>query len=276
MLGRGGFIRNVLAGFLIGLGAVLPGVSGGVMAVSFGLYRPMLDAVTGIFHDTRKKLMFLLPLAIGGGAGLLLGARGLGVAMAQYEKPMLFLFTGFIVGGVPDLLREAEGGGRFRRRWLLAMLAGIVLALPLALSGGAQVQADSLSNAQALCTGLMEGVGTVVPGVSTSFVLIRLGWYQAYLHAVSSMAVRELLLIALGFAASALSAMKAVKWLFDHVQGYAYYGVLGFLMVSVALVFPGFDTGALLWADIGMLVFGAVSARWLAGLGAAEKNETKE
>lgn len=276
MQGHGEFIRSVLAGFLIGLGAVLPGVSGGVMAVSFGLYRPMLDAVTGIFRDTRQKLMFLLPLAIGGGAGLLLGARGLGVAMAQYEKPMLFLFTGFIVGGVPDLLREAEGGGRFRRRWLLAMLAGIVLALPLALSGGAQVQADSLSNAQALCAGLLEGVGTVVPGVSTSFVLIRLGWYQAYLHAVSSMAVRELLLIALGFAASALSAMKAVKWMFDHVQGYAYYGVLGFLMVSVALVFPGFDTGALLWADIGMLVFGAVSARWLAGLGAAEKNKIKE
>ena len=105
---QGGFWKNVLAGLLMGIGCVLPGVSGGVMAVSFGLYRPMLDAVLGIFHDTRRKLVFLAPLALGGAAGLLLGARGLGAAMRLYEKPMLCLFTGFILGGVPDLLAEAE------------------------------------------------------------------------------------------------------------------------------------------------------------------------
>ena len=100
---QGGFWKNVLAGLLMGIGCVLPGVSGGVMAVSFGLYRPMLDAVLGIFHDTRRKLVFLAPLALGGAAGLLLGARGLGAAMRLYEKPMLCLFTGFILGGVPAL-----------------------------------------------------------------------------------------------------------------------------------------------------------------------------
>ena len=115
---QGSFWRNALAGLLMGIGCVLPGVSGGVMAVSFGLYRPMLDAVLGIFHDTRRKLVFLAPLAVGGAAGLLLGARGLGAAMRLYEKPMLCLFTGFILGGVPDLLAEAEEDGRFRRRWL--------------------------------------------------------------------------------------------------------------------------------------------------------------
>lgn len=71
----------------------------------------MLDAVLGIFHDTRRKLVFLAPLALGGAAGLLLGARGLGAAMRLYEKPMLCLFTGFILGGVPDLLAEAEEDG---------------------------------------------------------------------------------------------------------------------------------------------------------------------
>lgn len=124
------FWRNALAGLLIGIGCVLPGVSGGVMAVSFGLYRPMLDAVLGIFHDTRRKLLFLAPLALGGAAGLLLGARCLGTAMRLYEKPMLCLFTGFILGGVPDLLAEAEAGGRFRRRWLGALAGGVLLALP--------------------------------------------------------------------------------------------------------------------------------------------------
>lgn len=262
------FWRNALAGLLIGIGCVLPGVSGGVMAVSFGLYRPMLDAVLGIFHDTRRKLLFLAPLALGGAAGLLLGARCLGTAMRLYEKPMLCLFTGFILGGVPDLLAEAEAGGRFRRRWLGALAGGVLLALPMALLRAQGVErALSLTPLQALAVGLAEGVGTVVPGLSTSFLLMNLGWYQAYLDALAHPQAGVLGLVALGFAASALASMKAVQWLFDHARGYAYYAVLGFLLVSVALVFPGFGSGWTLWMQLAALLAGMLVARRMSGVG---------
>ena len=262
------FWRNALAGLLIGIGCVLPGVSGGVMAVSFGLYRPMLDAVLGIFHDTRRKLLFLAPLALGGAAGLLLGARCLGTAMRLYEKPMLCLFTGFILGGVPDLLAEAEAGGRFRRRWLGALAGGVLLALPMALLRAQGVErALSLTPLQALAVGLAEGVGTVVPGLSTSFLLMNLGWYQAYLDALAHPQAGVLGLVALGFAASALASMKAVQWLFDHARGDAYYAVLGFLLVSVALVFPGFGSGWTLWMQLAALLAGMLVARRMSGVG---------
>lgn len=265
---QGNFWRNALAGLLIGIGCVLPGVSGGVMAVSFGLYRPMLDAVLGIFHDTRRKLLFLAPLALGGAAGLLLGARCLGTAMRLYEKPMLCLFTGFILGGVPDLLAEAEAGGRFRRRWLGALAGGVLLALPMALLRAQGVErALSLTPLQALAVGLAEGVGTVVPGLSTSFLLMNLGWYQAYLDALAHPQAGVLGLVALGFAASALASMKAVQWLFDHARGYAYYAVLGFLLVSVALVFPGFGSGWTLWMQLAALLAGMLVARRMSGVG---------
>lgn len=265
---QGSFWRNALAGLLMGIGCVLPGVSGGVMAVSFGLYRPMLDAVLGIFHDTRRKLLFLAPLALGGAAGLLLGARCLGTAMRLYEKPMLCLFTGFILGGVPDLLAEAEAGGRFRRRWLGALAGGVLLALPMALLRAQGVErAFSLTPLQALAVGLAEGVGTVVPGLSTSFLLMNLGWYQAYLDALAHPQAGVLGLVALGFAASALASMKAVQWLFDHARGYAYYAVLGFLLVSVALVFPGFGSGWTLWMQLAALLAGMLVARRMSGVG---------
>lgn len=265
---QGSFWRNALAGLLMGIGCVLPGVSGGVMAVSFGLYRPMLDAVLGIFHDTRRKLLFLAPLALGGAAGLLLGARCLGTAMRLYEKPMLCLFTGFILGGVPDLLAEAEAGGRFRRRWLGALAGGVLLALPMALLRAQGVErALSLTPLQALAVGLAEGVGTVVPGLSTSFLLMNLGWYQAYLDALAHPQAGVLGLVALGFAASALASMKAVQWLFDHARGYAYYAVLGFLLVSVALVFPGFGSGWTLWMQLAALLAGMLVARRMSGMG---------
>ena len=267
------FWRNVLAGALIGIGAILPGVSGGVMAVSFGLYRPMLEAVLGIFHNTKAKLRFLFPLALGGGLGVLLGAWALDAAMQRYEALMLYLFIGFILGGVPDLLQEAQQGGRFQARWLLALLLGIALALPLCLPFVGRNDLSALTGWQAFGCGVLEGIGTVVPGVSTSFVMIRLGWYKAFLQAVSQLALKEGLLIGAGFVLSALACMKAVKWLFDRFTGYAYYAVLGFLLVSVALVFPGLESGWQLAADLAALALGLLCARRLAALGNEKKME---
>lgn len=263
---RGVFWHHVFAGVLIGTGCVLPGVSGGVMAVSFGLYRPMLDAVLGFFRNAKRSFLFLLPIALGGSVGFLIAAKGLGFAMARFETPMLFLFAGFIIGGIPDLLREADQGRAFRPRCLWALALGIALALPLALLPQSGTALASLSPWQALLAGAIEGFGTIVPGVSSSFILIYLGWYQPFLSAVSTLHIPTLMLIILGFTAAALLSMKAVKWLFDHARDYAYYGVLGFLLVSVGLVLPGFESGNRLWVDLLMLLLGVLGALWLSRL----------
>lgn len=255
--------RSIIAGFIIGVGCILPGVSGGVMAVCFGLYRPMLDAVLTLFRNPRSSLRFLFPLALGGGLGMLFGAQGLSALMKQHESLMLFLFTGFILGGIPGLVNEAKQREPFHPQWLLSLALGIALALPLILVHGQGDPISILSPMQAAATGLLEGVGTVVPGISTSFVLIRLGWYAAYLRALSSLDLSVLLFIGAGFALSALLSMKAVQWLFDHAAGHAYFAVLGFLLVSVAVVFPGFDVGRLFWAETALLISGIIIARLL-------------
>ena len=170
----------------------------------------------------------------------------------------------------PDLflLAEAEEDGRFHRRWLGALAGGVLLALPMALLRAQGMErALSLTPLRALAVGLVGGVGTVVPGLSTSFILINLGWYQAYLDALAHPQAGLLALVALGFAASALVSMKAVQWLFDHARGYTCYAVLGFLLVSVALVFPGFGSGWTLWAQLAALLAGLLVARWMGGLG---------
>ncbi len=254
-------MRRFWAGLLIGIGCILPGVSGGVMAVSFGLYRPMLDAVMDFFKSPKKHALFLAPLAAGIAGGIALGAMGLSALMARYEGLMLMLFTGFILGSIPDLLKEAQNGSRFRLKWLWALAGGIALALPMCLISDEGAAIERLQPLQALITGMLEGLGTVIPGVSTSFLLIHLGWYPAFLRTVSGFDMQASVYIALGFALSALTCMKAVKWLFDHHPGYAFYGVLGFLLVSVALVFPGFS--ALFLAEGGMLLIGAICARWV-------------
>ena len=253
------WLSNALAGLLIGVACILPGASGGVLAVSFGLYRPMLDAVMHLPKHPNRSLRLLIPLGAAIALGIVLGALGLKGAMQRQEQLMLFLFTGLILGGVPDLLHEA--GQPWRAQWLLSLAAGVLLALPLCLLGGHSAAVEQLSVPQALMTGLLEGVGTVVPGVSTSLVLIRLGWYQAYLRAVATLDAAQLGLIAAGFALSAAACMGLVQWLFDRHTAHAYHAVLGFVLVSVALVFPGFTLGREVWAQLGMLVVGVTVVR---------------
>jgi len=259
-------MRNLFSGMLIGIACILPGASGGVLAVAFGLYRPMLDALMTFFKAPGRHLRFLTPLAAGGLAGVAIGAVCLSGAMARYERLMLFLFTGLILGGIPDLLREAQRREPFRLRWLLAMTAGVLIALPLCAVGTDGAKAAVLSPAQCFVTGILEGVGTVIPGISTSLILIRLGWYPAYLEAIAAPVLSQWMLIIPGFVLSALACMSLVQRLFERCPGYAYYGVLGFLMVSLALVFPGFTHGVLFWAETAMLIVGVITVRWMGQL----------
>lgn len=261
------FVHKALAGFLIGLGFILPGVSGGVMAVTFGIYRPMLDAVVGFFREPKKCFLYLLPIALGGAVGALLGAQGLGYAMSRWEVPMLYLFIGFILGGIPALIHEADEDG-FHLRYLWALVLGMGLAMPMLLvNGGAGDGTGELSFIQALLAGGAYAIGTVVPGLSTSFILIRLGWYQAALNAMGGLQLGTLLPMGLGFVLVAALTLKGVQWLFDHVRGYAYYGVLGFVLVSIGLVFPGLRQGEALLTDLLMAVIGLLVALRMSALG---------
>lgn len=253
------FWRRAVAGLVIGVGCILPGVSGGVIAVSFGLYRPMLDAVASFLKGPKRNFAFLLPIALGGVLGVLLGALLLGYVMKRYQTPILFLFIGMILGGVPSLLAQANEGG-FRIKNLWALLGGIVAALSLLLLESAGVRnasvTDVLTPLQALAAGAIIAFGSIVPGISMSFLLIYLGWYQSLLNTIGRLELLPLLLLALGCVLCALALIRIVKWVFDHYHGYAFYAVLGFLLVSVGLVFPGFESGWRILTDVLLCLLG--------------------
>ena len=255
-----GFLHRFLSGILIGIGCILPGVSGGVMAISFGLYRPALDALMTFLRNTGAKLRFLLPIALGGGIGLVIGAQVLAGLMTHSPELMLFLFMGFILGGVPDLWREVQTPLRSRIVWILL---GVLFTLPLALPGAAGTAVSQLSPVQCFLTGLLEGAGTIIPGVSTSMVLIRLGWYGAYRHTLSTLLFPQLLWMGAGFSLSALACMHAVNLFFARRPSAAYSMVLGFLLGSVALIFPGFQSFPRCFAQLGLMVIGIILVRWL-------------
>ena len=267
---RGSFFLHLAVGAVIGIGGVLPGVSGGVMAVSLGLYRPMIDAIAGFFKAPRKNFFFLLPIGLGAALGFFLGAVALAGLMRRWYDEVIWIFLGLVVGGVPGFVREANERG-FKKRYLLATAAGAAVASLLLIferdpSGAADVARLMAAltlptpQAQAMISGAVVAVGTVIPGISTSFILMYLGWYRAMMDALANLDVTTVLFLALGAGGCFVLTVKAARWLFDRFHGYAYYAVLGFLIVSAALIVPELAPGVELLVSLVLAALAAVGA----------------
>ena len=101
-----------LQGALIGLGAVLPGISGGVLCVVFGVYKTVMELFSHPVRTLRKRYHILIPLILGGSFGFVVVARMLGFLLEKYPDPSVCLFVGLIAGMLPSLFREAGIKGR--------------------------------------------------------------------------------------------------------------------------------------------------------------------
>lgn len=181
------FWNKILAGLVIGAGAILPGLSGGILAVSMGLYQPAIEAVTGFFKNPKKNLKFLLPLAIGGVIGFLIFMLIINRFFSDYETEIICLFVGLVIGSVSSFLKEAKGDEKpFKKRnWLFAV-GGFAVALALLLlsmqTGDGAVTSRAVTPLIAAACGGIVMLGVTLPGISTSFILINMGVYDNFMQ----------------------------------------------------------------------------------------------
>lgn len=230
---------TLLTGFFLGIGAIAPGVSGGAIAVIFGLYDQITDAVANFYKDFWNKMRFLIPLGLGAAAGILLFGHLIKFLFDNYNIQVRCLFIGLMVGTLPSVFRCANKQG-FRRWYPIPLVLAAALTISLAFletlsySGGE----TGLSFPLLLLSGAVIGFGTIVPGVSSSFILIAAGLYDPLLALLTDMDIVRLLPVALGFGAFVLLFAKLVNWLYRRAYGLMSYIVCGLLIGSIAPVIP--------------------------------------
>lgn len=250
-------ILDILRGAIIGIANVIPGVSGGTMAVVMGIYDKILFAATNIGKDWKGSLKTLLPYGIGLLLGILGFAQVLEFLFANFPIPTAFAFVGLILGAVPMLAKNVKGGG-FRISYAIAfiLMAALVIVLPL-LQGGAEhtLTLSPLSMLITVVLGMIASATMVVPGVSGSMVLMLLGYYESVLTLVND-AVRALtsfdwatlgscLLMLLPFVVGALIGIvltaKGIRFLLERFPKATYWGILGLVLSSPFAVLFGYD-----------------------------------
>lgn len=228
----------LLEGAVVGVGAILPGVSGGVLCVIFGLYQPMMQFLSHPVRMLKPLFWLLFPFMLGFFGGFVSLS---GVIAALFEKEsalVISLFVGLIAGMFPSLFREAARDGRTKGMWA-ALIASTALLLTFffSLQSAAGVQLTPSVPWFFFC-GVMWGVSLIVPGMSSSSLLIFLGLYQPMSAGIAGFDPAVLIPFLLGIVSTALLLARGVNALFARYYGIAFHCIIGFVIASTIPIIP--------------------------------------
>ena len=231
------FVFRILQGALIGLGAVLPGISGGVLCVVFGVYHTIMELLSHPFRTFKKNVRLLIPLMIGVVLGFLGIAKILGFLLDRYPDPSVCLFVGLIGGMLPSLFREAGEKGRTKSCWIaLAAAFAIVLALLVSLKViSVQITPSFVSY---LFCGFCLALSVIAPGMSFSTLLMPLGLYQPFVEGIGNLDFGVLIPAGIGALATVILFAKAVTWLIDHHYGPVFHAIIGVVIAATLVIIP--------------------------------------
>lgn len=232
------WLRDLVCGILMGAGAILPGVSGGVMAVVFDIYRPLMEILTQPGKALPKYWKRIPALVIGWSAGFLGLAKGIQAALSLSAAVTTWLFIGLIIGTLPSLFREAGREGRPRGAWVSLFLCFAVMFAGLFyVSRVAGIHVEPNFWWYSFC-GMLWGMSVVIPGMTSSSVLMALDLYQPLMDGLASLNFAVLATALPGMLITILVLARLVNWFFRRHYPLAFHGILGIVLASTLVIIP--------------------------------------
>ena len=252
-------VMRVLQGALIGLGAVLPGISGGVLCVIFGIYKPIMELLSNPIKNFKTHVPKLLPVILGGAIGFLGIANLLSFFLEAYPDQSVCLFVGLIGGMLPSLFREAGEQGRTKGSYISLAAAFVIV---LALLGTLNVLSVTITPnfGWNLFCGFCVALSVIAPGMSFSTLLMPLGLYTPFVDGLGHLDMSVILPGALGAIVTVICLAKAIDALFEHFYSFAFHAIVGIVIAATLVIIP-FGSFAAAWLpNLICLVVGVVCA----------------
>lgn len=218
------WLTRLIKGIIIALGFILPGVSGGVLASILGLYERIISFLAHLSKDFVKNVLFFIPVGIGGILGIALFSAPLEYLLEHYQVPVLWAFTGTIVGTLPSLFSEStQKSRRDSKDWIWLLGTFIISALLLFFLNDliGTIPANFVSF---ILAGALIALGVLVPGLSPSNLLLIMGLYAPMLTGFKNLdLVGVFLPIAIGGATTMLLFSKAMDYALNHYHSRVYH-----------------------------------------------------
>ena len=231
------FLLKVLQGALIGLGAVLPGISGGVLSVVFGVYRPIMELLAEPSHKWRTHLKVLFPYMIGSAVGFIGVANILSYILKTYPVPSVCVFVGLICGMLPSLWREAGKQGRNGKHVSASVITCFIVGVFLFLLQNIQT-AVAPGPAGYLFCGFAFALSVIAPGMSFSALLMPLGLYTPFVDGIGHLYPEVIVPGIAGCIVTFMCLVKLVNHLFERHYAMMFHIIFGIIFAATVMTVP--------------------------------------
>lgn len=257
----------MIKGFFMGIANIIPGVSGGTLAITMGIYEDLINAISHFFTKLKQNITFLLPVGIGAILSILLGSKVIGYSLEKFPLPTILFFVGLILGGLPMLSRKTKGN--MTKKNIIIFLATFVFVIALMfLKTGKQVSFASmniLSYILLFFVGMIASATMIIPGISGSFMLMVMGYYQPIINTINTLTKMQdigkcfmiLIPFGLGVLVGIVLIAKLIEFLFKKYEVPTYFGIIGFVLASIIGIFTSTAnlTFAIVPFIIGLVLF---------------------
>lgn len=239
-----------IKGLVVGATTSVPGVSGGTMALILNVYDKMIHSISKFFKDIKGNIIFLGIIGSGMAIGLFVAAPFVEYAIDNFKYPALYFFLGVVFAGLPVLLSKANQGEKKKHDILFFILGALIIGGLLILEKTFMGSIFDLSKALSfveimilfMC-GIIIAIALILPGISTSFLLVTLGLYKPLVSAIKTMNIGFLIPIALGTIIGVIATTSILEKMMNEKPRQTYLLIIGFVSISIIQVFPGIPSG---------------------------------
>ncbi|MCI5640768.1 MAG: DUF368 domain-containing protein [Lachnospiraceae bacterium] len=247
------FIKDILKGAVIGVANAIPGVSGGTMMVSMGIYDDIIYCITHLFKQLKKSIQILLPYIIGMAVGIVGLAFVIGYLLEHFEFQTKMTFIGLILGGVPLLLGKIKGKKKGLPHAIVFLLFFVAIIAMQYFGGEGKEVSLTLGIIPAILlfvVGVIASATMVIPGVSGSMMLMILGYYNPIMNAVQDFVTAlasanmskvlvlcgSLIPFGLGVVIGIFAIAKLIEVLLSKQETITYSAILGLVAASPVVI----------------------------------------
>ncbi len=239
----------MIKGFFIGIANIIPGVSGGTLMISLGIFEEIIDAISHFFSNIVKNTKFLFWIGLGGLLSILLVSRLVTYTLDNYKLVTILFFIGLIIGGIPMLSKTVSKGKTKVSNYIILLITFSLIMFMTFYNGGlaevSLVNLNMLDYVKLFFVGLVAAATMVVPGLSGSFMLILLGYYEPIMNTIKAFTSFEnvisngliLGVFALGVGVGIILVAKLIEFLIEKFKIKTYFAILGFVFASVISIF---------------------------------------
>lgn len=248
------YLILMIKGFIMGIANIIPGVSGGTLALTMGIYEDLIGAISHFFTKLKENLKFLIPVFLGIGLSLLTMSSVISVCFEKYTIPTTLFFIGLVLGGIPMLLGYVKGT-KERKQVSSYVIAFITFTIVIIMALSEQIFGHGLGNVNLqelsmvgyvllFIVGVVAAATMIIPGVSGSLVLMLLGYYLPIVNTIKDLVKFHnilgngfiLFIFGIGVLVGIVLISKVIEYLLERFETKTYFGVLGFIIASVIAI----------------------------------------